>query len=180
MTLNTFSAGVNTSFSTELNQNFKGNSIVAVDTSSNLSMSVSTATTIVNSSTLSIASSDIQTADYLKVCVNGNFNVIASSSSDGDSASASISMKVVDSLSSDTVINATAVQVSVSTTSTDRRSERERLQEFAFYVPVTADYRSNGMSLDVYLTGSVAESGGSGTATYSNRAVVVESKSSTV
>lgn len=73
MTLNTFTSGVNTSFSTELNENFNGSKIYQVYSSTGLDTSASIAS-INGSSTITstlelneITASSLGSADYIRI-----------------------------------------------------------------------------------------------------------------
>lgn len=67
MTLNTFSSGVNTSFSTELNENFKSSKINTIYTGTGFDLSVSGALQDTSNSYefTSLSSSDLEKSDYL-------------------------------------------------------------------------------------------------------------------
>lgn len=70
MTLNTFTSGVNTSFSTELNQNFAGGKVALVYSGAGFDISTTASGTTSTSYELSeIAASDIGSADYAKISV---------------------------------------------------------------------------------------------------------------
>ena len=69
MALNSFTSGVNTSFSTELNGNFRGNRILEIYTDAGLDLNNTTASTT-ESSTIElteVASSSLGDADYLVI-----------------------------------------------------------------------------------------------------------------
>lgn len=73
MTINSFSAGINTSFSSELNSNFNSSKIIAVSTSS-----LSTTTLEYDA----IPSSTLEGADYVEVYVTGTARAQATSAND--------------------------------------------------------------------------------------------------
>lgn len=82
MVLNSFSAGVNTSFSNELNNNFNGGKVVEVYTSTGFdaSISASSGTSSTAYEMTAIDSSTLATADYLIIQVTAYHTTVTSDS----------------------------------------------------------------------------------------------------
>lgn len=171
MTLNTFASGVNTSFSTELNENFKVRSILAIDTSTTLNFSRTTTGTDTTSTTLSLSSSLISdVTEYIEVKLNGTFRCFGRGSGSG-SGQGQIYIDVYDTVSSTQLLSSTLVAQASGIDSNDNNNTY--FHEFSFWHPVTAGNRTNGMGLQITMQGVVSEATSAiGIAEYTNRAVM--------
>jgi hypothetical protein len=151
ISLNTFSSGVNTSFSTELNENFKIALKVLAEDDTSSSTTANSRTKI--SPTVSIPANAVN--DHIIILLNGGggFNAGASGTAYGE-----VTVDVGETGSLSTVH--TWVPIQGLAGDTDQLNIRG--QRFIYYTP-SSDEKTNGFDIEIYGEEKLTGSGVSGT-----------------
>lgn len=151
MTLNTFTSGINTNFSTELNDNFLSTTTAIVYTGTDINTSVNniTGTTVTDEASVelsSIAASDIGSANYLIINCTARATVYRASNSGSDAyvqykiQTKDIGGSYVDSLAYVTLLDTSSNFIQFfQTTST-----------FSWVHTLTNDEKTNGVQIQLF------------------------------
>lgn len=161
MTLNTFSSGVNTDFSTELNENFIVNSLFEIDTTTDLDVTDTSGSGTSSTPKEYTAISDVGSADTLEVEVNGF--VAGTSIQVGDVTTYSIQIEVKE-------IGGSYGDIYNNTFALESGYIKSYATTHKYYHTLTAGQKTNGIQVRITTT---ADSGVAQTAVYTNRAVVL-------
>lgn len=169
MTINTFSFGPNTSFSTQLNNNFKSNQIKVIYTSTGFDTSAGSGVTNNDDHELtSISSSDLAGADYLAIDILVYCAVDSDDLSDSYN-SLQIQTKDIGGSYSDTFAKKRISSLNITTTGSPPVAIRNMVQ-IRWIHTLTANEKSAGVQVKI-LAESVG--GASGTASLTNQQVVL-------
>ena len=172
MSLTSFSSGVNTSFSTELNNNFNASKVLVYLSASSLDTSQSGSGTTSNTYTSTINSSSLVNQDYLDIELCGEFYALAYGGTD-DKGRARISVLVENLTDSTTIWSGNAVDADM--ISSDEQSNSDKSNIFKGVYELSNDNKTNGMELKFTVS---CINTGSGTPTtlsrFTNRSLVVK------
>lgn len=159
MSLNSFSSGINTSFSSELNNNFKGSKYITIYTGADLNRTTDGTSTYA----IAIAGSDLTEVDYLEIEINGSWKARGGS---GGTGSAVLD---VEDLTSSTDILASH-NVVVGYNATGSAADNSSVEFMKLFHAITTDNRNNGMNVQF----SVTLNEQFGTFSFTNRAIVIK------
>lgn len=176
MTLNTFTAGVNTSFSSQLNDNFNSSSILTIDTTTDLdSNSYINVTTPVNDSknkTYTYTASQLKKADYLIIEMIGkHYSYSSSGGTQGGFANQYVKMETT---APDAVTLLDKLVVSADSSNDDDQN-KDSTYFFKYVHTLTANEKSSGISLKITTYGTVEYQGNTTpNASYTNLQIIIK------
>jgi len=168
--MNTFTSGVNTTFSTELNQNFgltQGNATVYTGTDLDINYSGASVTDIATSTNISVSSGVIpSTASKVLIEFIGETQFYTYETAGGSAAA--LTVEVNDLTSTTEIYNTISLQAATNTAASGWISPGFKI---IGDLPASAD--SNGLSLDIDFTATISGTPASGIRKYLNDAVLI-------